>query len=124
MPSYNVINHSSRMIPISQTGSIMIFYTNHIFSTKDQYIQMCIRDSTNTFVSLNLQDQYETTPLHVDVNIVSNDILDVEAFQAWRPEYNDAEFILEEGKYICGGAVEKMSKSMYNVCLLYTSRLS
>ena len=70
---------------------------------------------TNTFVSLNLKDQYETTPLHVDVNIVSNDILDVEAFKAWRPEYNDAEFILEDGKYICGWAVEKMSKSMYNV---------
>ena len=70
---------------------------------------------TNTFVSLNLKDQYETTPLHVDVNIVSNDILDTEAFKAWRPEYNNAEFILEDGKYICGWAVEKMSKSMYNV---------
>ena len=70
---------------------------------------------TNTFVSLNLKDQYETTPLHVDVNIVSNDILDVEAFKTWRPEYNNAEFILEDGKYICGWAVEKMSKSMYNV---------
>ena len=70
---------------------------------------------TNTFVSLNLKDQYDTTPIHVDVNIVSNDILDVEAFKAWRPEYNTAEFILEEGKYICGWAVEKMSKSMYNV---------
>src|SRR5699024_9511609 len=56
-----------------------------------------------------------STPIHVDVNIVSNDILDVEAFKAWRPEYNDAEFILEDGKYICGWAVEKMSKSMYNV---------
>ena len=70
---------------------------------------------TNTFVSLNLKDQYETTPLHVDVNIVSNDVLDTEAFKAWRPEYNNAEFILEDGKYICGWAVEKMSKSMYNV---------
>ncbi len=70
---------------------------------------------TNTFVSLNLKDQYDTTPLHVDVNIVSNDILDIEAFKAWRPEYATAEFILEDGKYICGWAVEKMSKSMYNV---------
>ncbi len=70
---------------------------------------------TNTFVSLGLKDQYDTTPLHVDVNIVSADVLDVEAFKAWRPEYNDAEFILEDGKYICGWAVEKMSKSMFNV---------
>ena len=70
---------------------------------------------TNTFVSLNLKDQYEVTPIHVDVNIVSNDILDVEAFKAWRPEYNNAEFILEDGKYVCGWAIEKMSKSMFNV---------
>ena len=70
---------------------------------------------TNTFVSLNLKDQYDTTPLHVDVNIVSNDVLDTEAFKAWRPEYATAEFILEDGKYICGWAVEKMSKSMFNV---------
>ena len=70
---------------------------------------------TNTFVSLNLKDQYETTPLHVDVNIVSGDILDIEAFRNWRPEYKDAEFILENGKYICGWAIEKMSKSMFNV---------
>ena len=70
---------------------------------------------TNTFVSLNLKDQYDVTPIHVDVNIVSNDILDVEAFKAWRPEYNNAEFILEDGKYICGWAIEKMSKSMFNV---------
>ena len=66
-------------------------------------------------MSLNLKDKYETTPIHVDVNIVSNDILDLEAFKNWRPEYNNAEFILEDGKYICGWAVEKMSKSMYNV---------
>ena len=70
---------------------------------------------TNTFVSLGLKDQYDTTPIHVDVNIVSNDQLDLEAFRAWRPEYATADFILEEGKYICGWAVEKMSKSMYNV---------
>ena len=70
---------------------------------------------TNTFVSLGLKDGYETTPIHVDVNIVQNDILDIEAFRAWRPEYSDAEFVLEEGKYVCGWAVEKMSKSMFNV---------
>ena len=70
---------------------------------------------TNRFVSLGLKDQYDVTPLHVDVNIVSADILDIEAFRAWRPEYADAEFVLEDGKYVCGWAVEKMSKSMYNV---------
>jgi leucyl-tRNA synthetase len=70
---------------------------------------------TNTFVSLNLKNQYETTQIHCDVNIVSNDILDIDKFKAWRPEFGDAEFILEDGKYICGWAVEKMSKSMYNV---------
>ncbi|MFL1684038.1 MULTISPECIES: leucine--tRNA ligase [Bacteroidales] len=70
---------------------------------------------TNTFVSLNLKNNYETTPIHVDVNIVNNDILDIEAFKKWRPEFNTAQFILEDGKYICGWAVEKMSKSMFNV---------
>ena len=70
---------------------------------------------TNTFVSLGLKDQYDVTPLHVDVNIVSGDVLDLEAFKAWRPEYATAEFILEDGKYVCGWAVEKMSKSMFNV---------
>ena len=70
---------------------------------------------TNTFVSLNLSKNYDVTPLHVDVNIVSNDILDIDAFRAWRPEYANAEFILENDKYICGWAVEKMSKSMFNV---------
>lgn len=70
---------------------------------------------TNTFVSLGLKGQYDTTPIHVDVNIVSNDQLDLEAFKAWRPEYATADFILEDSKYICGWAVEKMSKSMYNV---------
>ncbi len=67
------------------------------------------------FVSLNLKDKYDVTPIHVDVNIVSNDILDIDAFKAWRPEYENAEFILEDGKYICGWAIEKMSKSMFNV---------
>ncbi len=70
---------------------------------------------TNTFVSLGLKDQYDVTPIHVDVNIVKNDVLDLEAFKAWSPEYATAEFILEDGKYICGWAIEKMSKSMYNV---------
>ena len=70
---------------------------------------------TNTFVSHGLKDQYDVTPIHVDVNIVSNDILDLDRFRAWRPEFADAEFILEDGKYICGYAVEKMSKSMFNV---------
>ncbi|MBQ9310367.1 MAG: leucine--tRNA ligase [Bacteroidales bacterium] len=70
---------------------------------------------TNKFVSLGLKDRYETTEIHVDINIVRNDRLDLEAFRAWRPEYADAEFILENGEYICGWAVEKMSKSMYNV---------
>lgn len=67
------------------------------------------------FVSFGLKDKYETTPIHVDVNIVHADALDIDAFKAWRPEYENAEFILEDGKYICGWAVEKMSKSMFNV---------
>ncbi len=67
------------------------------------------------FVSKGLKDQYDTTPIHVWVNLVKNDILDIEAFKNWRPEYNNAEFILEDGKYTCGWAIEKMSKSMYNV---------
>ena len=79
--------------------------TNFVYRIKD----------TNTFVSLGLKDQYDTTPIRVDVNRVSNDVLDLEAFRAWRPEFKDAEFILEDGKYICGWAVEKMSKSMFNV---------
>lgn len=70
---------------------------------------------TNEFVSCGLKDQYETTEIHVDINIVRNDRLDLEAFKKWRPEFADAEFILENGEYICGWAVEKMSKSMYNV---------
>ena len=70
---------------------------------------------TNKFVSAGLRDQYETIPVHVDVNIVYNDRLDIEAFRAWRPDYKDAEFVLEDGEYVCGWAVEKMSKSMYNV---------
>ena len=72
-------------------------------------------NGTNTFVSLGLKDQYDTTPLHVDVNMVSNDVLDLDKFKAWRPEFANAEFLLEDGKYVCGWAVEKMSKSMFNV---------
>jgi len=72
-------------------------------------------NGTNKYVSYGLKDKYKTTELHVDVNIVQNDILDTEKFKAWSPEYADAEFELEDGKYICGYAVEKMSKSMYNV---------
>ena len=79
--------------------------SNFVYRVKD----------TNTFVSLGLSKDYDVTPIHVDVNIVSNDILDLEAFRNWRPEYKDAEFILEDGKYVCGFAVEKMSKSMFNV---------
>ena len=70
---------------------------------------------TNKFVSLGLKKDYETQEIHVDVNIVKNDQLDLEAFRAWRPEFKDAEFILEDGKYVCGWAIEKMSKSMFNV---------
>ena len=70
---------------------------------------------SNTFVSVGLKDQYKTTEIHVDVNIVKNDVLDQDAFRAWMPEYANAEFILENGKYICGWAIEKLSKSMFNV---------
>ncbi len=70
---------------------------------------------TNTFVSAGLKDQYDVTPIHVDINIVQNDILDTKVFCAWRPEYENAEFVLENGKYVCGWAIEKMSKSMFNV---------
>ncbi|MCI6493006.1 MAG: leucine--tRNA ligase [Bacteroidales bacterium] len=71
--------------------------------------------NTNTFVSYGLKDQYETTEIHVDVNIVHNDKLDIEAFKAWMPDFANAEFILENGEYVCGWAIEKMSKSMFNV---------
>ena len=79
--------------------------TNFVYRIKD----------TNTFVSKGLKKDYDVTPIRVDVNIVSNDILDIEAFRNWRPDYKEAEFILEDGKYVCGYAVEKMSKSMFNV---------
>ncbi len=71
--------------------------------------------NTNTFVSFNLKEKYEVTEIHVDVNIVDNDRLDIDAFRKWRPEFESAEFVLENGEYICGWAVEKMSKSMFNV---------
>jgi leucyl-tRNA synthetase len=70
---------------------------------------------TNKFVSHNLKEGYETSPLHVDISMVEDDVLDIEAFRKWRPDLEDSEFILEDGKYICGSAVEKMSKSLYNV---------
>lgn len=70
---------------------------------------------TNRYVSYNLKDKYETDPIHVDINMVDNDVLDLERFRQWRSEFNDAEFELEEGKYICGHEIEKMSKSLYNV---------
>lgn len=79
--------------------------SNFVYRVKD----------TNTFVSLGLKGQYDVTPIHVDVNLVENDILDLDRFKAWRPEYATADFILEDGKYVCGWAVEKMSKSMFNV---------
>jgi leucyl-tRNA synthetase len=79
--------------------------SNFVYRVKD----------TNTFVSFNLKDQYEVTPIHVDVNLVSNDMLDLERFKQWSPEYKTAAFILEDNRYVCGWAVEKMSKSMYNV---------
>lgn len=71
--------------------------------------------NTNTFVSFGLKDQYDVQPIHVDVNIVSNDKLDLEAFKAWQPDFHNAEFVLEDGQYVCGWAIEKMSKSMHNV---------
>jgi len=76
---------------------------------------VCRIVGTNTFVSLGLKDRYETTQIHVDIKLVRNDRLDLEGFKAWSPDYADAEFILENGEYVCGWAVEKMSKSMYNV---------
>lgn len=79
--------------------------SNFVYRVKD----------TNTFVSYGLKKDYDVTPIHVDVNIVANDVLDTDAFRAWRPEFADAQFILEDGKYVCGYAVEKMSKSMFNV---------
>ena len=72
-------------------------------------------NGSNTFVSYGLKDNHETTALHVDINIVDNDILNIDAFRNWRPEFSDADFILDEGKYVCGWEVEKMSKSMHNV---------
>lgn len=83
--------------------------SNFVYRVKDS------DKETPLFVSLNLKDQYDTTPIHVDVNIVSGDVLDIEAFKAWRPEFKNAQFVLENDKYVCGWAIEKMSKSMFNV---------
>jgi leucyl-tRNA synthetase len=89
--------------------------SNFVYRVKNPSDQREDGQSKPLFVSYNLKNQYDTTEIHVDVNIVSNDILDIEKFKNWRPEFADSEFILEDGKYICGWAVEKMSKSMYNV---------
>ena len=119
--------HATGHLIYSRFWNMFLFDTG--VSTKEEPFQKLINQGmiqgrsnfvyrikdTNTFVSLNLSKEYDVTPLHVDVNIVSNDVLDVDAFRAWRPEYANAEFILEDGKYICGWAVEKMSKSMFNV---------
>lgn len=83
--------------------------SNFVYRVKDS------NKEAPLFVSLNLKDQYDTTPIHVDVNIVSGDVLDIEAFKAWRPEFKNAQFVLENDKYVCGWAIEKMSKSMFNV---------
>ena len=83
--------------------------SNFVYRVKDS------NKEAPLFVSLNLKDQYDTTPIHVDVNIVSGDVLDIEAFKAWRPEFKNAQFVLENNKYVCGWAIEKMSKSMFNV---------
>ena len=83
--------------------------SNFVYRVKDS------NKEAPLFVSLNLKDQYDTTPIHVDVNIVSGDVLDIDAFKAWRPEFKNAQFVLENDKYVCGWAIEKMSKSMFNV---------
>ena len=119
--------HATGHLIYSRFWNMFLFDTG--ISTKEEPFQKLINQGmiqgrsnfvyrikdTNKFVSHNLSKEYDVTPLHVDVNIVANDILDIDAFRAWRPEYADAEFILEDGKYICGWAVEKMSKSMFNV---------
>src|SRR5690606_24003495 len=72
-------------------------------------------NGTNTFVSNGLKKDHNVTPLHVDISMVENDVLDIDAFRKWRDDFASAEFILEDGKYVCGTEVEKMSKSKYNV---------
>jgi leucyl-tRNA synthetase len=92
--------------------------SNFVYRIKKEKIPMASSTEEKpgpAFVSYGLKDKYDTDEIHVDVNIVSNDVLDIEKFRAWRPEYADAEFVLEDGKYVCGWAVEKMSKSMFNV---------
>ena len=84
--------------------------SNFVYRINDDHAQ-----DRPTFVSYGLKDGYDVTPIHVDVNIVSNDVLDIDAFRSWRPEFAQAEFIMENGKYVCGWAIEKMSKSMFNV---------
>lgn len=121
------IEHATGHLIYSRFWNKFLFDTGHV--CKDEPFKKLVNQgmiqgrsnfvyrvkNTGTFVSLNLRNQYETTELHVDVNLVHNDILDIPAFKKWNPEYGSAEFILEDGKYICGWAVEKMSKSMFNV---------
>jgi leucyl-tRNA synthetase len=90
--------------------------SNFVYRIKEEQPLLSAGEKSKpVFVSHGLKDKYDTTEIHVNVNIVSNDILDIEKFKSWRPEYADAEFVLEDGKYVCGWAVEKMSKSMFNV---------
>ena len=101
-------------------SNMLRFHLSYIEKNPDAiatpaFLEKYIMPSINTFVSYNLRKNYDTTEIHVDVNIVSNDVLDIDKFRNWRPEFKDAEFILEDGKYICGWAIEKMSKSMFNV---------
>ena len=119
--------HATGHLIYSRFWNKFLFYIN--VSCEDEPFQKLINqgmiqgrsnfvyriNGTNKFVSFGLKDQHETTELHVDVNIVSNDILDLEAFKAWRPEFANAEFILEDGKYICGWTIEKMGKRYHNV---------
>lgn len=121
------IEHATGHLIYSRFWNMFLYDIGH--AAKDEPFQKLINQGmiqgrsnyayrikgTNKFVSLGLKEQYDTQGIHVDVNIVKNDVLDLDAFRAWRPEFKDAEFILEDGKYICGWAVEKMSKSMFNV---------
>ena len=121
------IEHATGHLIYSRFWNMFLYDIGH--AAKDEPFQKLINQGmiqgrsnyayrikgTNKFVSFNLKDEYDTQGIHVDVNIVKNDVLDLDAFRAWRPEFKDAEFILEDGKYVCGWAVEKMSKSMFNV---------
>ena len=100
--------------PIFDTFDVDLVLTGHShIQGRSNFVYRVV--GTNKFVSLGLKNDYQTQEIHVDVNIVKNDVLDLEAFRQWRPEFRDAEFILEDGKYVCGWAIEKMSKAMFNV---------